>query len=250
MCVLTVYIFFNSRSKISAESDNFKDISELTIFDAANLINSDAIHILVNMNGYAKGARNEIFALRPAPIQVLWLGYPSTSGATFIDYLITDKVCFPPELRNFYTEKLAYLNQSVYVGDHEQIFKDLSCLVNQTNLVEENTSLNKGNIHVIDKYSNELVPNNDTNFMYCVQLLSDGNLKCLTRQMYNLPEDGIVFCNFSQLFKIDPSTFRMLAEILQDIPNSVLWLLQFNDSGEQNLKKNADTKYRFITHNF
>lgn len=44
---------------------------------AADKINSDGIHILVNMNGYTKGARNEIFALRPAPIQVII--YPTVS---------------------------------------------------------------------------------------------------------------------------------------------------------------------------
>merc|ERR1711971_500306 len=49
------------------------------------------IHILVNMNGYTKGARNEIFGLRPAPIQAMWLGYPGTSGASFMDYIITDQ---------------------------------------------------------------------------------------------------------------------------------------------------------------
>ena len=43
---------------------------------AADRIYNDGVHILVNMNGYTKGARNEIFALRPAAIQVMWLGYP------------------------------------------------------------------------------------------------------------------------------------------------------------------------------
>lgn len=231
--------FFNFRSKISTESDHFKDISELQVFDAANLINSDGIHILVNMNGYTKGARNEIFALRPAPVQVLWLGYPSTSGASFIDYLITDKVCSPPELEHFYTEKLAYLNRSVFIGDHKQMYKNLRS--RQNNVTDENTYLTNGNIHAEDNLSNALVLNNDTDFMYSFQSLPGGNLKCFTRQMYNLPEDVTVYCNFSQLFKIDPSTFHMWAEILHNVPNSVLWLLQFPSSGEQNLKKYAET---------
>jgi hypothetical protein len=47
------------------------------------------IHILINLNGYTKGARTEIFALRPAPIQAMWLGYPGSSGASFMDYIIT-----------------------------------------------------------------------------------------------------------------------------------------------------------------
>lgn len=221
--------------------NHFKEISQLDIFDAAHLINSDGIHILVNMNCYyTKGAKNEIFALRPAPIQVLWLGYPSTSGASFIDYLITDKVCSPPELGHFYTEKLAYLNRSVFIGDHKQMYKDLSCHVSQNKLTEENKSSTNGNIHAQDNYSNELVPNN-INLTSCVEMLSDGNLKCYNRQSYNLPEDVTVYCYFSQIFKIDPSTFRMWAEILCNVPNSVLWLSRFSSCGEQNLIKYAET---------
>lgn len=61
----------NFRKRISNESEHFVDLSQ--VFDngkAADQINEDGIHILVNMNGYTKGARNEIFALRPAPLQV------------------------------------------------------------------------------------------------------------------------------------------------------------------------------------
>lgn len=46
----------------------------------------------MNLNGYTKGARNEIFALRPAPVQTSYMGFPATTGADFLPYLITDKV--------------------------------------------------------------------------------------------------------------------------------------------------------------
>jgi Glycosyl transferase family 41 len=48
--------------------------------------------VAVNLNGYTKGARNEIFALRPAPVQTSYMGFPATTGADFLPYLITDKV--------------------------------------------------------------------------------------------------------------------------------------------------------------
>ena len=65
------------RSKIAREAEHFIDLSQITCNGkAADRIYQDQIHILINMNGYTKGARNEIFALRPAPIQVMWLGYP------------------------------------------------------------------------------------------------------------------------------------------------------------------------------
>ena len=77
------------------------------------------------MNGYTKGARNELFALKPAPVQVMWLGYPGTSGASYMDYIITDKVVSPLELADQYSEKLAYMPNSFFVGDHRYMFPHL-----------------------------------------------------------------------------------------------------------------------------
>ena len=48
-----------------------------------------------------------------------------------------------------------------------------------------------------------------------------------TRQQYMLPEDAVVFCNFNQLYKIDPGTLKMWVNILNRVPNSVMWLLRF-----------------------
>ena len=53
---------------------------------------ADGIHIAINLNGYTKGARNEIFALLPAPVQTSYMGFPATTGASFLPHLITDKV--------------------------------------------------------------------------------------------------------------------------------------------------------------
>merc|ERR1711915_725381 len=56
-----------------------------------------------------------------------------------------------------------------------------------------------------------------------------------TRQQYMLPEDAVVFCNFNQLYKIDPSTLKMWVNILNRVPNSVMWLLRFPQVGETNI---------------
>lgn len=55
------------------------------------------------------------------------------------------------------------------------------------------------------------------------------------RTQYNLPRGVIVFCNFNQLYKIGPDTLKMWVKILQNCPNSVLWLLRFPTAGEQNV---------------
>jgi len=56
---------------------------------------------------------------------------------------------------------------------------------------------------------------------------------------YSLPEDSVVYCNFNQLYKIDPQTLEMWIEILKRVPNSVLWLLRFPAVGEPNVLQTA-----------
>lgn len=53
----------------------------------------------INLNGYTKGAKNEIFALLPAPVQTSYMGFPATTGASFLPYLITDRVVAPDSCR-------------------------------------------------------------------------------------------------------------------------------------------------------
>ena len=60
-----------------------------------------------------------------------------------------------------------------------------------------------------------------------------------SRQQYGLPEDAIVYCNFNQLYKIDPSCLDMWLNILKAVPNSVLWLLRFPAVGETNVTQYA-----------
>lgn len=65
------------------------------------------------------------------------------------------------------------------------------------------------------------------------------NIVITTRQQYGLPDDAIVYCNFNQLYKIDPITLHMWVNILKSVPNAVLWLLRFPAVGEQNLQATA-----------
>merc|ERR1712141_686955 len=116
------------RQKVARGAEHFIDLSQIPDNGkAADRIYNDGIHILVNMNGYTKGARNEIFALRPAAIQVMWLGYPGTSGAPFMDYIVTDAQTSPLHLaEKQYSEKLAYMPHTFFIGDHKQMFPHLT----------------------------------------------------------------------------------------------------------------------------
>ncbi len=109
------------RKRIEADCDQFLDVRELHYTDIARRIAEDGIHILVDLKGYTMDIRPEIFALRPAPIQVNYLGFPGTMGAEFIDYVITDQVVTPSEQQCYYDEKFARLPHSYQVNDHQQV---------------------------------------------------------------------------------------------------------------------------------
>ena len=108
------------REQIVRHSDQFVDIRRLSHTDAARRIYTDEVDILVDLKGHTKGARLGILACRPAPIQIHYLGYPGTTGADFIDYLITDKIVTPHEHASFFSEKLVFLPYSYQVNDHQQ----------------------------------------------------------------------------------------------------------------------------------
>src|SRR5262249_22779972 len=67
------------------------------------------IDIAIDMMGYTRWSRPRVFAQRPAPLQVGFLGYPGTSGASFMDYLIADPEVIPEAQRAHYSERIAYL---------------------------------------------------------------------------------------------------------------------------------------------
>lgn len=106
--------------KISKEVEEYVDISQLSFLDAARFIRALNIHVLFNLNGYTKGARNEIFALQPAPVQVSYMGFCGTMGASFIQYLVTDPVASPLQLESLYTEKLVHMPHCYFVNDYAQ----------------------------------------------------------------------------------------------------------------------------------
>ncbi|XP_043720341.1 probable UDP-N-acetylglucosamine--peptide N-acetylglucosaminyltransferase SEC [Telopea speciosissima] len=113
------------RQRIQSEAEHFIDVSAMSSDMIARLINEDKIQILVNLNGYTKGARNEIFAMLPAPIQVSYMGFPGTTGATYIDYLVTDEFVSPTCFSHIYSEKLVHLPHCYFVNDYKQKNRDV-----------------------------------------------------------------------------------------------------------------------------
>ena len=89
--------------------DKFVYIGDYTDTESINLIRRDNINIAIDLMGYTKYARINLFAKRLAPSQISFLGYPGTTGGDAIDYLIADKYTIPKELSKFYSEKVLYM---------------------------------------------------------------------------------------------------------------------------------------------
>jgi protein O-GlcNAc transferase len=106
------------RRRLVRSFDTFIDAQTLSVDEVAKRIREEEIDILIDLNGATSNARTEIFARRPAPIQVNYLGYPGTMGAGYIDYIVADPVLIPASQRKSYMEKIAYLPHSYLPHDH------------------------------------------------------------------------------------------------------------------------------------
>ena len=109
------------RKRLEDAFDSFIDIRPLSTLEAATKINQDDIDILVDLTGFTQTSRSQIIALRPAPINVSWLGFPGTmgnlDGEPLFDYILSDAFITPPTESNAYSEKLALLPHTYQPND-------------------------------------------------------------------------------------------------------------------------------------
>ncbi|PVH93792.1 glycosyltransferase family 41 protein [Periconia macrospinosa] len=215
------------RQQIEQEAPVFHDASSWPAERLVSQILKDGIHILINLNGYTRGARNEVFAARPAPIQMSFMGFAGTLGAEWCDYLLADETAVPPDtLRDWrrnvdmedslkdensggsqedwiYGENIVYCRDTFFCCDHRQSAPDAK----EPQLSWEDEQQRRWNMR------KEIFP--------------------------QIPDDAIILGNFNQLYKIEPTTFRTWLRILTRLPKAILWLLRFPDLGETNLKQTA-----------
>ena len=178
------------RKQIENEAPIFYDASSWSIEQLVKRIVDDGIHILINLNGYTRGARNEVFAARPAPIQMSFMGFAGTLGAEWCDYLLADATAVPPKtLRPYrknvdlvdqiadgnysdadddwiYGENIIFTRETFFCCDHRQSAPDAK--EQQLNWHEEQIRR--------WKMRKDLFP--------------------------DLPDDMIIFGNFNQLYKV------------------------------------------------
>jgi predicted O-linked N-acetylglucosamine transferase (SPINDLY family) len=92
--------------------DSWTDITQMSYVDTTKRMVEDGVNVLIDLAGHTRGGRLEVLALRPAPVQAHWLGFSSTTGASYIDYLVTDRIQLPPEDQKYCSEKLVYLPET------------------------------------------------------------------------------------------------------------------------------------------
>ncbi|GAA5872460.1 hypothetical protein JCM16303_004528 [Sporobolomyces ruberrimus] len=238
------------RLKIENESQHFYDVSAESTQQIVDRIVQDEIHVLINLSGYTKGARNEVFAARPAPVQMSYMGFASTLSAGWCDYFIVDPIVCPPSLvsgnqwRFFsghtghevmsspeptdfegdidpegpsdsfvYTEKLIYLPHSYFVTDHKQAWRESD----EPRMIPKNVQ--------------------EAETLWAIE--EDKRWKMRKEMFPAIRDDTVIFANWNQLYKIDPFIFRIWLSILKRFPNSILWLLRFPAPGEAHLKDTA-----------
>lgn len=112
------------RKRIEAAFDGLIDISRMSDAQAAKVIADKEIDILVNLNGFFGRPRQGVFARKPAPVQVNYLGFPGTIGADYIDYLIADSTVIPDDSRQHYSEKVVRLPHCYQTNDSERLISD------------------------------------------------------------------------------------------------------------------------------
>jgi len=105
------------RDRLKGAFERFIDANKMTDREVATLIRELEVDIAVDLNGFTDGSRPDVFAYKPAPVQVNYLGYAGTLGQEYCDYIVSDPFVIPEESRADYAEKVVYLPDSFLVND-------------------------------------------------------------------------------------------------------------------------------------
>jgi len=170
------------RQRMVAASERFEDLHGQGFDAIARRARALEIDILVDLKGATHDTLMPVMAQRPAPLQVAWLGFPGTTGAPYIDYLIGDEVVTPLEDAAHYSERIAQMPHCYQPNDAQRALPAPS-----------------------------------------------------TRDAAGLAEDALVLCAFHQSYKISAEVFATWCDLLERLPGSVLWLLQWNANVQQSL---------------
>ncbi|MFN3914040.1 MAG: tetratricopeptide repeat protein [Aquabacterium sp.] len=170
------------RRRVEVAVEHFIDVKGLPDQAIAERIADDDLDLLIDLKGYTAGNRMGVLARRPAPLQAAFLGFPATTGAHFIDYIIGDPVVTPAEHAHHFSEKIAQMPVCYQPNDRKRPLP-----------------------------------------------------QPMTRAQAGLPEGKLVLCGFNQSYKISAEVLDVWTELLNDLPDAVLWLLDWHGQARPNL---------------
>ena len=116
---------------------NFFMLKNNTDEEIAKLIKMHEIDILIDLKGHTKDNRISIMTLRPAPIQITFLGFPGTSGAEYIDYIILDEFLVTEENKKYFSEKILFMPGSYQPIDDRRFYPKGDLIKSQLGLPED-----------------------------------------------------------------------------------------------------------------
>jgi predicted O-linked N-acetylglucosamine transferase (SPINDLY family) len=122
---------YESYQFASQDGQNFaavKSLAGLSDQAAASLIYADGVQVLIDLSGHTAHNRLPMFAWKPAPVQVSWLGYWATTGVAAIDYLLVDKIAVPDGFEAQFTEQCWYLPETRLCFTPPEVAPDVSAL--------------------------------------------------------------------------------------------------------------------------
>lgn len=108
------------RKRMEKAFDHFHDVLEKSNDEVVTLARDIGLDLAIDLTGYTQFSRTEIFAQRLAPLQIQYLGYVGTMGASFIDYTIADAIVIPEQERQFFDEKVIYLPHTYQINDDKK----------------------------------------------------------------------------------------------------------------------------------
>ncbi|KAJ6258813.1 hypothetical protein Dda_6867 [Drechslerella dactyloides] len=221
------------RQKIEREAPVFRDAASWNIEKLVRQIQDDGIHVLVNLNGFTRGARNEVFAAKPAPLQMSFMGFAGTLGAEWCDYIYADETAVPRAMLRPWARDASFPAQEAAGGVCEwegEDYEEGSWVYGENVIYSQNTFF-------CTDHKQSSPDSKDGQLSWVEEQARRWRMRKLL--FPELGDDKVILGNFNQLYKIEPTTFRTWLRILMRVPNAILWLLRFPDLGEANLLRFA-----------
>lgn len=182
------------RQQIQNEAPVFHDANSWSTEKLVSQIVQDGIHILVNLNGYTRGARNEVFAARPAPVQMSFMGFAGTLGAEWCDYLLADEIAVPADTLRPWRRNVGIEDQFVDLNDGGD---------NDEWVYGENIIYCRDTFFCCD-HKQSAPDAKDDHISWDEEQKRRWQMR---KELFpQLPDDTIIFGNFNQLYKASCST--------------------------------------------